>query len=134
MEKVLIIEDDPVYCELIERCLHGEGFAVQSAGTLRDGLKLVREEKPDAVVLDLALPDSPMNETVEKVKMGGAAVILVVSGNPHFAEECIRQSASGFINKNEGLNYLPTEIRNAIRSFLKLNRIDSALNQLGANT
>lgn len=133
MEKVLLIEDDREYCELVERSLTKDGFAVRCASNMRDGLTLLLHEHPDAVVLDLGLPDSHVNESVERVKSATkSAIIVVLSGNPEAAKDCIMKSASGFINKNDGLKYLGTEIRNAIRSFAKIQRIDSALTGLSA--
>lgn len=128
MTRVLIIEDDTNYCALVERALVLQGFDVKCAATLRDGLSLLSQEKPDAVVLDLGLPDSPVDETVQRVKRcSDSAIIVVLSGNPDAAKDCISKSASGFINKNDGLKYLATEIRNAIRTFSKIQHVDAGL-------
>jgi len=134
MENVLIIEDDEAYCELVERCLRENGFGVIATHNLKDGIRAVCEARPAAVVLDLSLPDSPMHQTVEAVKRYTAteSAIVVLSGNPEAAADCIKQSASGFISKNAGLKYLGTEIRNAIASVAKIQRIDSARAGLSA--
>jgi len=128
MAKVLIIEDDVNYCFLVERALTQEGFEVCTAANLKDGLQCVHRDHPDAIVLDLGLPDSPVEETVSRVKLAAdSAIIVVLSGNAHAAEDCISKSASGFIDKNAGLKYITTEIRNAIRTFRKIREIDSAI-------
>jgi len=128
MNKILIIEDDRDYCELVQRKLTHEGFAVRSAANLKEGLQLIVSDQPDAVLLDLGLPDSPMSETVERVKrFATTAIIVVLSGHPDAAKDCIMQSASGFVNKNDGLTYIGQEIRNAIKSFSKIQNVDSAL-------
>lgn len=135
MEKVLIIEDDKDYCMLVERALTQDGFDVRCAGTMLEGLRMLSDQKPDAVVLDLALPDSPTNESVQRVKRcTQSAIIVVLSGSadPDAEKDAIMKSASGFINKNKGLKYLGTEIRNAIRTFGKLQNMDSALSALKA--
>lgn len=132
MQTILVIEDDLDYRELVERALVREGFLVRSKTTLKEALEVLSEStKPDAVVLDLGLPDSIMDETVDRVKQASnSAIIVVLSGHPSKAEECIKKSASGFLNKNDGLQYLGREIRNAIHSFSKIQRIDSARNAL----
>lgn len=132
MENILIIEDDEHYCEIVERCLIQQGFTVRSAHTLKEGMRAVGLMRPDVVVLDLGLPDSPISETVESVKRGAGhdTAIVVLSGNPDAAEHCIMQSASGFIDKNNGLKYLGTEIRNAIRTLAKIHKIDCAKHAL----
>jgi len=127
-ENVLIIEDDRDYCELVERALRLEGFDVRTAGTLREGMEAMAAKHPDVVVLDLGLPDSPIDETVEAVKKksGSSTAIVVLSGNSQAAEHCIMQSASGFVDKNTSLKFLATELRNAIRTLAKIEKIDCA--------
>ena len=54
--KILVIDDDPVTHELMTRLLDGEGFAVISALSGRDGLRLAREVRPVAITLDVMMP------------------------------------------------------------------------------
>jgi two-component system, OmpR family, alkaline phosphatase synthesis response regulator PhoP len=54
---ILIIEDEPHIVLGLKDALEFEGFRVASAGRGRDGVALARHEKPDAVLLDLMLPD-----------------------------------------------------------------------------
>jgi DNA-binding response OmpR family regulator len=54
---ILIIEDEPHIVLGLKDALEFEGFRVASAGGGREGVALARHEKPDAVLLDLMLPD-----------------------------------------------------------------------------
>ncbi len=54
---ILIIEDEPQIVLGLKDALEFEGFRVASAGKGRDGVTLAKHEKPDAVLLDLMLPD-----------------------------------------------------------------------------
>ena len=54
---ILIVDDEPHIVLGLKDALEFEGFRVVSAGKGRDGVALARHEKPDAVVLDLMLPD-----------------------------------------------------------------------------
>src|SRR6476660_7341453 len=54
---ILIIEDEPHIVLGLTDALEFEGFRVASAGRGRDGVTLAKHEKPDAVLLDLMLPD-----------------------------------------------------------------------------
>jgi len=54
---ILIIEDEPHIVLGLKDALEFEGFRVASAGKGRDGVTLAKHEKPDAVLLDLMLPD-----------------------------------------------------------------------------
>ncbi|MCC6418998.1 MAG: sigma-54-dependent Fis family transcriptional regulator [Gemmataceae bacterium] len=57
MPTLLVIDDDQAVRYSLRRVLEAEGTHVLAAGTAAEGLRLVREESPDVVVLDLQLPD-----------------------------------------------------------------------------
>jgi CheY-like chemotaxis protein/two-component sensor histidine kinase len=53
---VLIIDDDPAMCELIERFLGSKGYNVVSAGDGSQGVALARDRQPAVITLDVILP------------------------------------------------------------------------------
>ncbi len=55
--KILVVEDDAVYAEFVEMSLRGAGHEVTLATTGADARTHARSSAPDAVVLDLTLPD-----------------------------------------------------------------------------
>src|ERR1700727_3850495 len=55
--RVLVVDDEPSLAELLSSVLRYEGWAVQTAGSGADAVKAGREFRPDAVVLDIMLPD-----------------------------------------------------------------------------
>ncbi len=54
--RILIIEDEPDFVELVRCNLEADGFAVLDARDGERGIELARKERPDLVVLDLLLP------------------------------------------------------------------------------
>ena len=50
--KLLLVEDDPALCELLEFRFQGEGYAVRSTGDGDEALILAAEDAPDLVILD----------------------------------------------------------------------------------
>jgi DNA-binding response OmpR family regulator len=54
---ILVIDDDRSACDLMGDALAKEGYAVITAPGGRDGLRLARERRPDAIVLDVIMPD-----------------------------------------------------------------------------
>ncbi len=54
---VLVIDDDPVQRDLMQRFLGREGFRVLVAGGGEEGIRLAREMQPDAITLDVMMPD-----------------------------------------------------------------------------
>jgi DNA-binding response OmpR family regulator len=67
-KKILIIEDEPHIVLGLTDALDFEGFAVVSAGKGKDGVLLARQEKPDAVLLDLMLPDTNGFKVCEELR------------------------------------------------------------------
>ncbi|HYS81901.1 MAG TPA: response regulator [Anaeromyxobacteraceae bacterium] len=55
---VLLVEDDEGLRKAVERGLTKAGYSVAAAGSGREALELVRTSTPDAVVMDVLLPDS----------------------------------------------------------------------------
>ena len=53
---LLVVEDDPAICELLISCLAGPKYRVSSVSSGEDGLRLIDEDPPQLVILDLALP------------------------------------------------------------------------------
>ena len=56
MSKVLVIDDDPVITSMFGHLLRAEGFSVETAADGEQGLKTLRQFRPDVVLLDLNLP------------------------------------------------------------------------------
>jgi signal transduction histidine kinase/CheY-like chemotaxis protein len=54
---ILVIDDDPEACELIERNLNKDGFKVVTSTSGEQGLRLAHEIKPAAITLDVMMPD-----------------------------------------------------------------------------
>jgi CheY-like chemotaxis protein len=53
--EILIIDDDPDFCEALGTMLRAEGFNVRCAGQGSLGLNMMREKKPDLVFLDIIM-------------------------------------------------------------------------------
>ena len=52
---ILIIDDDPDFCEVVKTTLEAASFAVRTAGDGLTGLSMMREKKPDLVFLDVIM-------------------------------------------------------------------------------
>jgi CheY-like chemotaxis protein len=65
---VLAVDDDPIVLELMDAVLGPEDFTVVKAGSGREGLDLVRERRPDVIVLDLLMPDFDGFQVLDELK------------------------------------------------------------------
>ena len=64
-KKILVVDDDELTVHLLTSRLQDAGYAVVSAGTGEEGLKLVMTEKPDVVIMDIMLPDQQGADVVK---------------------------------------------------------------------
>ena len=55
--RILVVDDEPDTLGLIKLTLQTAGYQVQTATGGREGLRLVREEPFDVVILDIMMPD-----------------------------------------------------------------------------
>jgi signal transduction histidine kinase/CheY-like chemotaxis protein len=65
---VVAIDDDPLAIELVRASLEPEGWTVLGAATGQEGLALIREQQPSAVLLDLLMPGMDGFEVVEALR------------------------------------------------------------------
>jgi two-component system KDP operon response regulator KdpE len=77
--KILVVDDEQPIRRLLRNTLERAGYAVVEAINGREALATVAAESPDAVLLDLGLPDRDGLELVPLIRKAGDAVILVVS-------------------------------------------------------
>ena len=75
--KILVVDDEPAIRRLLGAGLGRAGYRVIEAGSGRDALTAMQIDKPDAVLLDLGLPDRDGLELVPLLKAGGASVLVV---------------------------------------------------------
>jgi two-component system, OmpR family, response regulator len=66
--RVLVVDDEPSLAELLASVLRYEGWTVRSAGNGADAVRTAREFKPDAVVLDIMLPDFSGIEVMRRLR------------------------------------------------------------------
>ena len=75
MRKILIIDDDVTIGDLEQEVLEREGYAVQRAYSGTEALLLLKDSRPDLVLLDLMLPGLPGEEVLPQLQ--GIPVIVV---------------------------------------------------------
>ena len=68
VKRILCVEDEPEMIDLIRLILGRRGFDVKGAAGGTEGLKMVREDLPDLVLLDLMMPDMDGWEVYQQMK------------------------------------------------------------------
>ncbi len=83
MTKILCIEDEPQMIDLIQLILENKGYEVIGAEGGRQGLEMMRTEKPDLILLDLMMPEMDGGDVFhhmkEEVELRNIPVVVVTA-------------------------------------------------------
>jgi DNA-binding response OmpR family regulator len=78
--RILVVDDDAAILDSLRRALELEGYAVRTAVDGAGALSSVAQSEPDAVVLDIGLPDLSGRVVAARMRAGGLSTpILVLS-------------------------------------------------------
>ncbi len=67
-KKILLVEDEEIMLTLLQRKLAKEGYQISVARDGEEGLRLMKESKPNLVLLDIVMPKLDGFEVLEKMK------------------------------------------------------------------
>lgn len=78
---LVVVEDDPKMRSVLSLTLTNHGYEVKSAATGQEGLELIRQRTPEAVLLDLGLPDTDGFEITLAIRREHELPIVVLSAH-----------------------------------------------------
>ncbi len=119
-KEVLVIEDDKYLCDIYRENLEGIGLKVIIAHNGVEGLKRIKKEKPDLILLDLVLPEKKgldvLREIKEDKKLKNIPVIILSNlGEEEDIKKGIGLGASDYMVK---IKFAPDEVIKKIKSIL----------------
>ena len=103
-KKILIMEDDKSYLWILRQGFESAGFSVVFAQDGEDGLKMIAEEKPDLVMLDIIMPKMDGIEVARQMKEGGINIPKMFLTNMSDADHmsrAIETKPSDYIIKSD---------------------------------
>jgi two-component system KDP operon response regulator KdpE len=114
---VLVIEDDLSVRTVVRAKLEKHGYRVLEVGTAAKGLEQARAYVPDAVILDLGLPDADGLEVVKAIRVWSSVPILIVSarGREQDKVNALDAGADDYVTKPFGGDELLARLRVALR-------------------
>jgi CheY-like chemotaxis protein/two-component sensor histidine kinase len=103
---ILVADDDPWIRQILETVLRDEGYQVVLAANGREALERLTLEKPDLVLLDLALPEISGWEVIQRIQADKSlrrTRVVVITGQTLTAEEqkLISENIQGFLKKSQ---------------------------------
>jgi DNA-binding NtrC family response regulator len=109
MSKILIADDERTICEAFARLIEKEGHQPLIASTGKQALTIIREERPDAVFMDVRMPGMDGLETLSQIQQENGdipVVIMTAYGTMETALEAIRKGAFDYLGKPVELDKL----------------------------
>ncbi|MBO0733030.1 MAG: response regulator transcription factor [Methylocapsa sp.] len=115
--RVLVVDDEPQIQRFLRPALSACGFEVLAAGTGREALRLIASAAPDAVVLDLGLPDMDGKEVLREARSFSKVPVIVLSARDREAEKiaAFDSGADDYVEKPFGIGELMARLRTALR-------------------
>lgn len=118
--KVLIVDDEPLVVRLIKEAIEPSGYETASSPDGNTALRLVKEYKPDTILLDGTLPDMSGYDVLRKLKASHEtwsipAIIITALGDRNSKYEALNIGADDFLNKPFDIDELRIRINNSIK-------------------
>jgi two-component system KDP operon response regulator KdpE len=118
--RILVVDDEPQILRALQTALRGAGYDVDPAPTGEDALARAAAHPPDAVILDLVLPDRTGVEVCRELRGWLKAPILILSAVGEESEKvaALDAGADDYITKPFGIDELLARLRAALRRAL----------------
>ena len=117
--KILVVDDEHLIRWSLEQNLKKQGYDVSTAGNGEDALRLIREEQPDLVLLDIQLPGISGIEVLDKIKDHDEDIIVIMvtaHGGLETAVNAMRLGAHDYVSKPFNLDELGIIIKKALET------------------
>jgi two-component system KDP operon response regulator KdpE len=115
--RVLVVDDDPHILRTLRIHLTARGYTIATAQTGREALRVGAQTSPDAVVLDLGLPDLDGVAVITELRRWSSVPIIVLSARADATDKiaALDNGADDYVTKPFGMAELLARMRAALR-------------------
>jgi two-component system, OmpR family, KDP operon response regulator KdpE len=115
--RVLVVDDEPQILRALETTLRGAGYAVETAAKAAEALARAAARPPEAVILDLVLPDGSGVDVCRELRgwLQSPIVVLSVVSEEHEKVAALDAGADDYVTKPFGVDELLARLRAALR-------------------
>lgn len=115
--RILVVDDEPQMLRVLRPALAASGYETLEAATGREALKAIAAYAPDAVLLDLGLPDMDGKEALGRARAFSQVPIIILSARDREAEKiaALDAGADDYVEKPFSIGELLARLRAALR-------------------
>jgi two-component system KDP operon response regulator KdpE len=116
-QRVLVVDDEPQILRALGTTLRGAGYDVQTAATAQAALASAAAHPPEAVILDLVLPDGSGTDVCRELRTWTDAPVVVLSavGDEREKVAALDAGADDYVTKPFGVDELLARLRAVLR-------------------
>jgi two-component system, OmpR family, KDP operon response regulator KdpE len=128
-QRVLIVEDEPALLRALRINMRARGYEVAAAATGQAALAEAVRRPPDAVLLDLGLPDLDGVSVIKRLRTWSAAPVIVLSGRTGSGDKigALDAGANDYVTKPFDIEELLARLRAALRRDMPVGASDITL-------
>lgn len=115
--RILVVDDEPQMLRVLRPALAAAGYEALFASTGREALRAIAASAPDAVLLDLGLPDMDGKEVLAQARSFSRTPIIILSARDREAEKiaALDAGADDYVEKPFSIGELLARLRAALR-------------------
>ena len=116
-QRILVVDDEPQILRALGTTLRGAGYTVDAAATAEAALAAAAAQPPDAVILDLVLPDGSGTDLCRELRTWTDAPVIVLSAVGEEREKiaALDAGADDYVTKPFGVDELLARLRAVLR-------------------
>ncbi|MGH2607647.1 MAG: response regulator transcription factor [Tepidiformaceae bacterium] len=123
--RILVVDDDPAILRVVHRYLEASGFTAFTLAGASGVVAAVERNRPDALLLDLVLPDGDGIDLCRQLRAAGYVlpiIVLSAVGDEQRKVEALEEGADDYLTKPFGMAELIARVRVALRRSAGLSR------------
>ncbi len=137
METILVVDDKQDTCENIAELFSNHGYKTLKAFTGQQALQLIAEKNPNAVILDMRLPDMSGINVLEQIQSaidtGLAVIIITAFGDVALAVKAMKKGAYDFLEKPFNNDVLLLTVQRGLQNQKIKQELNHLRRELGAD-
>jgi two-component system KDP operon response regulator KdpE len=116
-QRILVVDDEPQILRALRATLRGAGYTVDSAATAEEALIAAAAHPPEAVILDLVLPDGSGTDVCRELRTWTQAPVIVLSAVGEEREKiaALDAGADDYVTKPFSVDELLARLRAVLR-------------------